>query len=150
MQGLCKDAECVNTRGSFRCTCKPGTMLDPSRSHCICKCSREPLGLGWGSSRSPWLSGGCSLRSHLLQVCLSYTVLFMCKVGPLHTLFFSMDMENSGPYRAWRGHACSVAAEDTASWVEIAPTGAGFAWVWHWWGNGLMAQVWKRLGQPLG
>uniref|UniRef100_A0A8C3DKS7 Latent-transforming growth factor beta-binding protein 1 n=1 Tax=Corvus moneduloides TaxID=1196302 RepID=A0A8C3DKS7_CORMO len=35
MQGLCKDAECVNTRGSFRCTCKPGTMLDPSRSHCI-------------------------------------------------------------------------------------------------------------------
>ncbi|OWK64160.1 Latent-transforming growth factor beta-binding protein 2 [Lonchura striata] len=35
MQGLCKDAECMNTRGSFRCTCKPGTMLDPSRSHCI-------------------------------------------------------------------------------------------------------------------
>ncbi|XP_037994049.1 latent-transforming growth factor beta-binding protein 2 isoform X2 [Motacilla alba alba] len=35
MQGLCKDAECMNTRGSFRCTCKPGSMLDPSRSHCI-------------------------------------------------------------------------------------------------------------------
>ncbi|NWU93237.1 LTBP2 protein, partial [Upupa epops] len=33
--GLCKDAECVNTLGSFHCTCKPGTMLDPSRSHCI-------------------------------------------------------------------------------------------------------------------
>ncbi|XP_058663182.1 latent-transforming growth factor beta-binding protein 2 isoform X3 [Ammospiza caudacuta] len=35
MQGLCKDAECMNTRGSFRCTCKPGSMLDPSRSHCV-------------------------------------------------------------------------------------------------------------------
>lgn len=53
MQGLCKDAECVNTRGSFRCTCKPGTMLDPSRSHCICKCSREPLSLGKGPEQDP-------------------------------------------------------------------------------------------------
>uniref|UniRef100_A0A8D2M420 Latent-transforming growth factor beta-binding protein 1 n=1 Tax=Zonotrichia albicollis TaxID=44394 RepID=A0A8D2M420_ZONAL len=35
LQGLCKDAECMNTRGSFRCTCKPGSMLDPSRSHCV-------------------------------------------------------------------------------------------------------------------
>ncbi|XP_059329869.1 latent-transforming growth factor beta-binding protein 2 isoform X4 [Ammospiza nelsoni] len=35
MQGLCKDAKCMNTRGSFRCTCKPGSMLDPSRSHCV-------------------------------------------------------------------------------------------------------------------
>lgn len=46
MQGLCKDAKCLNTRGSFRCTCRPGTMLDPSRSHCICKCSRGSRSMG--------------------------------------------------------------------------------------------------------
>lgn len=61
IQGLCKDAECMNTRGSFRCTCKPGSMLDPSRSHCVCKCSREPLGLGRALSRTPWLSGSHSM-----------------------------------------------------------------------------------------
>nr|XP_024087715.2 latent-transforming growth factor beta-binding protein 2 isoform X2 [Pongo abelii] len=33
--GLCKDAECVNTRGSYLCTCRPGLMLDPSRSRCV-------------------------------------------------------------------------------------------------------------------
>ncbi|XP_032964284.1 latent-transforming growth factor beta-binding protein 2 isoform X2 [Rhinolophus ferrumequinum] len=33
--GLCKDSECVNTRGSYLCTCRPGLMLDPSRSRCV-------------------------------------------------------------------------------------------------------------------
>lgn len=36
--GLCKDSECVNTRGSYLCTCRPGLMLDPSRSRCVCEC----------------------------------------------------------------------------------------------------------------
>ncbi|XP_038630226.1 latent-transforming growth factor beta-binding protein 2-like [Scyliorhinus canicula] len=35
MSGMCKNANCLNTRGSYRCTCKPGYMLDTSRSHCI-------------------------------------------------------------------------------------------------------------------
>ncbi|KAM6202656.1 latent-transforming growth factor beta-binding protein 2 [Rhynchocyon petersi] len=35
IQGLCKDSECVNTRGSYLCTCGPGLMLDPSRSRCV-------------------------------------------------------------------------------------------------------------------
>ncbi|KAM7155880.1 latent-transforming growth factor beta-binding protein 2 isoform 1-T1 [Molossus nigricans] len=33
--GLCKDSDCVNTRGSYLCTCRPGLMLDPSRSRCV-------------------------------------------------------------------------------------------------------------------
>lgn len=36
--GLCKDSDCVNTRGSYLCTCRPGLMLDPSRSRCVCEC----------------------------------------------------------------------------------------------------------------
>ncbi|KAK5857298.1 hypothetical protein PBY51_010553 [Eleginops maclovinus] len=35
LPGLCKNAECLNTKGSFRCICKPGFFLDPDRSHCV-------------------------------------------------------------------------------------------------------------------
>lgn len=43
--GLCKDSDCVNTRGSYLCTCRPGLMLDPSRSRCVCECC-QGLGVG--------------------------------------------------------------------------------------------------------
>nr|XP_015825102.2 latent-transforming growth factor beta-binding protein 1 isoform X1 [Nothobranchius furzeri] len=35
LPGICKNAECLNTKGSYRCTCKPGYMLDAARSHCV-------------------------------------------------------------------------------------------------------------------
>ncbi|XP_067831583.1 latent-transforming growth factor beta-binding protein 3-like [Heptranchias perlo] len=35
MQGVCQNAECLNTQGSFRCACKPGYTMGPSRTHCI-------------------------------------------------------------------------------------------------------------------
>ncbi|XP_026549018.1 latent-transforming growth factor beta-binding protein 3-like, partial [Notechis scutatus] len=35
MQGVCQGGECLNTQGSFRCACKPGQVLGPSRTHCV-------------------------------------------------------------------------------------------------------------------
>ncbi|XP_051900891.1 latent-transforming growth factor beta-binding protein 3 isoform X5 [Pristis pectinata] len=35
MQGVCQNAECLNTQGSFRCACKPGYVMGPSRTHCV-------------------------------------------------------------------------------------------------------------------
>ncbi|XP_037096872.1 latent-transforming growth factor beta-binding protein 2-like [Syngnathus acus] len=35
LPGICKNAECLNSKGSYRCMCKPGFMLDPARSHCV-------------------------------------------------------------------------------------------------------------------
>uniref|UniRef100_A0A6Q2X2F8 Latent transforming growth factor beta binding protein 2 n=1 Tax=Esox lucius TaxID=8010 RepID=A0A6Q2X2F8_ESOLU len=58
MNGICKNAECLNTRGSYRCTCKPGYMLDPARSHCVSdKAVSDQRGMCYRSASS----GTCSL-----------------------------------------------------------------------------------------
>ncbi|XP_028250717.1 latent-transforming growth factor beta-binding protein 2-like [Parambassis ranga] len=35
LPGICKNAECLNTKGSYRCICKSGYLLDPARAHCV-------------------------------------------------------------------------------------------------------------------
>ncbi|XP_070697809.1 latent-transforming growth factor beta-binding protein 2-like [Pempheris klunzingeri] len=35
LPGLCKNADCLNTKGSYRCMCKHGYMFDAARSHCV-------------------------------------------------------------------------------------------------------------------
>ncbi|KAM3594381.1 uncharacterized protein V6R79_006868 [Siganus canaliculatus] len=35
LPGICKNAECLNTKGSYRCMCKPGFMLDTESKHCV-------------------------------------------------------------------------------------------------------------------
>ncbi|XP_069391808.1 latent-transforming growth factor beta-binding protein 2 isoform X2 [Paralichthys olivaceus] len=35
LPGICKNAECLNTKGSYRCICLLGYMLDADRSHCV-------------------------------------------------------------------------------------------------------------------
>ncbi|CAL8272426.1 unnamed protein product [Merluccius merluccius] len=59
MTGICKkNSECLNTKGSYRCTCKPGFLLDLARSHCVSdKAVSEQKGLCYRSSSA----GTCSL-----------------------------------------------------------------------------------------
>lgn len=37
LPGICKNAECLNTKGSYRCLCKSGYLFDPESKHCVCK-----------------------------------------------------------------------------------------------------------------
>uniref|UniRef100_A0A8C8DCN9 Latent-transforming growth factor beta-binding protein 2 n=1 Tax=Oncorhynchus tshawytscha TaxID=74940 RepID=A0A8C8DCN9_ONCTS len=105
MNGICKNAECLNTRGSYRCTCKPGYMLDPARSHCVSdKAVSDQRGMCYRSASA----GICSLplAQHITkQICCC------SRVG-----------------KAW-GTACErCPLPDTDHFKEICPAGHGYTY----------------------
>uniref|UniRef100_A0A674AN72 Latent-transforming growth factor beta-binding protein 1 n=1 Tax=Salmo trutta TaxID=8032 RepID=A0A674AN72_SALTR len=105
MNGICKNAECLNTRGSYRCTCKPGYMLDPARSHCVSdKAVSDQRGMCYRSASA----GTCSLplTQHITkQICCC------SRVGT-----------------AW-GTACErCPLPDTDHFKEICPAGHGYTY----------------------
>lgn len=59
MQGVCQNGDCLNTLGSFKCSCKAGWVLE--RNGCV----GEYLAHFYatvGSSRTKWNPVVCSLR----------------------------------------------------------------------------------------
>ncbi|KAG7466387.1 hypothetical protein MATL_G00164230 [Megalops atlanticus] len=105
MPGICKNAECLNTRGSYRCTCKAGYMLDAARSHCV---SDKAISDTKGTCYRSASAGTCSLplSQHITkQICCC------SRVG-----------------KAW-GTACErCPLPGTDHFKEICPAGHGYTY----------------------
>ncbi|XP_023807365.1 latent-transforming growth factor beta-binding protein 2 isoform X2 [Oryzias latipes] len=105
LPGICKNADCVNTKGSYRCTCKPGYMLDAARSHCV---SDKAVSEERASCYRSVSSGFCSLplANHLTkQICCC------SRVG-----------------KAW-GHGCDrCPLPGSDHFKEICPAGHGYTY----------------------
>uniref|UniRef100_A0A9J7Z310 Latent transforming growth factor beta binding protein 3 n=2 Tax=Cyprinus carpio TaxID=7962 RepID=A0A9J7Z310_CYPCA len=101
LQGLCQNGECLNTQGSFRCTCKPGYVLT-ERTRCVATVEQ---GLCYLMVTE---AGKCehALLTHLTQeICC-------CTVG-----------------KAW-GSNCERCPQDgTASFNKICPAGKGMSFL---------------------
>ncbi|XP_039598234.1 latent-transforming growth factor beta-binding protein 2-like isoform X2 [Polypterus senegalus] len=105
MPGICKNSECLNTRGSYRCTCKPGFMMDISRSHCV---SEKAISLVQDRCYRSVSGGTCSLpltQSLTMQICCC------SRVG-----------------KGW-GKSCErCPLPDTDTFKEICPAGHGYTY----------------------
>ncbi|XP_038621511.1 latent-transforming growth factor beta-binding protein 2 [Tachyglossus aculeatus] len=111
--GFCEEATCVNTWGSYLCTCKPGSMLDPSRSHCV---SAKAV-----STEQDWCyravdeeeeeedeEGACSLP---LPHRITKQICCCSRVG-----------------RGWGAHCQRCPPPESADFKEICPAGPGYTY----------------------
>ncbi|XP_031435745.1 latent-transforming growth factor beta-binding protein 2 isoform X2 [Clupea harengus] len=105
MPGMCKHAECLNTKGSYRCTCKPGYMLDTSRSHCV---SDKAVSVEKDLCYRSTSGGTCALAlpQHITkQICCC------SRVG-----------------KAWGSSCLRCPLPDTDHFREICPAGHGYTY----------------------
>nr|XP_016846112.1 PREDICTED: latent-transforming growth factor beta-binding protein 1 isoform X5 [Anolis carolinensis] len=104
LQGVCPNGECLNTMGSYRCTCKMGFMPDPTLSRCILD---NPMVTEEKGPCYRFVSAGRQCM-HPLSVQLSKQ-LCCCSVG-----------------KAWGPHCEKCPLPGTAAFKEICPGGMGY------------------------
>ncbi|XP_037357748.1 latent-transforming growth factor beta-binding protein 2 [Talpa occidentalis] len=103
--GLCKDSECVNTRGSYLCTCRPGLMLDPSRSRCV---SDKAVSMQQGLCYRSLGPGTCTLP---LAQRITKQICCCSRVG-----------------KAWGSKCEKCPLPGTEAFREICPAGHGYTY----------------------
>ncbi|XP_062980305.1 latent-transforming growth factor beta-binding protein 1 isoform X1 [Elgaria multicarinata webbii] len=104
LQGVCPNGECLNTMGSYRCTCKMGFVPDPTFSRCI---PDNPMVAEEKGPCYRFVSAGKQCM-HPLSVQLSKQ-LCCCSVG-----------------KAWGPHCEKCPLPGTAAFKEICPGGMGY------------------------
>ncbi|XP_014455555.2 latent-transforming growth factor beta-binding protein 1 isoform X2 [Alligator mississippiensis] len=104
LQGVCPNGECLNTMGSYRCTCKMGFVPDLTLSRCI---PDNPLVSEEKGPCYRFVSAGKQCM-HPLSVQLSKQ-LCCCSVG-----------------KAWGPHCEKCPLPGTAAFKEICPGGMGY------------------------
>ncbi|XP_058511340.1 latent-transforming growth factor beta-binding protein 2 [Ochotona princeps] len=103
--GLCQDSECVNTRGSYLCTCRPGLMLDPSRSRCV---SDKAVSMHQGLCYRSLGPGTCTLP---LAQRITKQICCCSRVG-----------------KAWGSQCEKCPLPGTEAFREICPAGHGYTY----------------------